>query len=143
MTALAAARRVLRYGSEAVPLLQNYPVKGTTKIWPGAIVCLNASGLAIPGATATSLIAVGIALELADNSAGADSAITVQVEQGVHDFTNSAAGDAIAQADVGKDCYIVDDQTVAKTDGSAARSRAGKVIRIEGGRVYVQMGIGL
>ena len=37
-------------------------------------------------------------------------------------FANSASGDLITAAEVGSDCYIVDDQTVAKTNGSSTRS---------------------
>jgi hypothetical protein len=46
-------------------------------------------------------------------------------------FQNSTAGDLIAQADVGTDCYIVDDQTVAKTSGTNTRSVAGKVQEVD------------
>ena len=50
--------------------------------------------------------------------------------------------DAIAQADVGKVCFIVDDQTVAKTNGGNTRSPAGIVdgmaCRFGGGNVWVR-----
>jgi hypothetical protein len=44
----------------------------------------------------------------------------------------------IVQADIGKACFILDDQTVAKTDGGATRSRAGIVEGIEGSGVWVR-----
>ncbi len=147
MTALAKPRTYRTYGSQTLPVSQNYPVKAGVKIYAGALVVLNA-GYAAPATTATGHIAVGIAFipptpGVVDNTAGADGALTVEIEQGVHDFTNSSAGDLIAQTDVGADCWIVDDQTVAKTNGGSTRSRAGKVIRLEGGRVWVQTGIGV
>lgn len=39
----------------------------------------------------------------------------------------NAAGDLIVQADVGMVCFILNDQTVAKTDGTGTWSRAGIV----------------
>ena len=53
-------------------------------------------------------------------------------------FANSAATDAITLADIGKDCFIVDDQTVAKTDGSGTRSRAGRVFDVDADGVWVE-----
>ena len=50
------------------------------------------------------------------------------------------AGDLIAQADVGADCYIVDDQTVAKTNGTNTRSVAGKIIAVDADGVWVKIG---
>ncbi len=46
---------------------------------------------------------------------------------GRHRFANSAAGDLITKADIGAACYIVDDQTVARTNGTNTRSPAGVV----------------
>ena len=39
--------------------------------------------------------------------------------------------------DIGKDCFIVDDQTVAKTNGANTRSRAGKVFDVDADGVWV------
>lgn len=46
----------------------------------------------------------------------------VVARRGVFRFGN-LSGDAVTQANVGVDCYIVDDQTVAKTDGADAQPR--------------------
>lgn len=154
MTALAAAITRKRYSESTIPEYQDYPVKAAVKIYDGAGLVLNA-GYAAPATATTGLISVGVAEiqpqqssdpglgGIIDNTAGSNGDYTVRIRQGVHDFANSAAGDAIAQVDAGKDCYWVDDATVAKTDNTGARSRAGKIIRLEGGRVYVQLGIGV
>ena len=92
---------------------------------------------AAAGATATTLKAVGVAERRADNSAGAAGAIRVRCRKGPHLFANSAAADAIALADVGADCFIVDDQTVAKTNGANTRSVAGKVFDVDADGVWV------
>ena len=44
----------------------------------------------------------------------------------------------MTQADLGKSCYIVDDQTVAKTSGGATRSLAGKVVGVDVDGVWVE-----
>lgn len=95
------------------------------KVWGGSIVTRNAAGYLTKGATATLCTGVGRAEATAGNSAGAAGALTVDYRQGIFLFANSAAGDLITIADIGKLCYNVDDQTVAKTDGTATRSRAG------------------
>jgi len=59
------------------------------------------------------------------------------VQPGIHRWENSAAGDAITKAEIGDRCYIVDDQTVAKTDGSSTRSPAGIVVAVDSLGVWV------
>ena len=113
------------------------PLAAGAKLFAGAIVMRNASGLATKGATATGAFGIGIALETVENT-GAAGAASVKTRQGTFHFANSGGGDAIAQADVGRVCFIVDDQTVAKTNGGGTRSPAGIVDGIEGGDVWVR-----
>ncbi len=117
-----------------------FPVAASTTIFQGGLVVL-AAGYAAPGSVATGLIAVGRAEHSA--TAVAAGSATVEVRRGVFRFGNSATTDLIAQADVGADCYIVDDQTVAKTNGTNTRSRAGKVVAVDADGVWVQVGLGL
>ena len=113
------------------------PMAANVNIFAGSIVMRNAAGYLATGATATGGIAVGRAEATVNNSAGVAGARVVEYRRGVFAFANSAAADQIAQADVGKLCYLVDDQTVAKTDGTGTRSRAGIVDGIEGNQVWV------
>lgn len=115
----------------------SFGVEAATKIFAGSIVCLNAAGNATKGITSTTLKTVGVAIEQADNSAGAAGALQVPVERGLFRFANSAAGDAIALANVGASCYIVDDQTVALTSGGSTRSIAGTVRDVDAQGVWV------
>lgn len=134
MTALSAPRNTpLRVGDAFA-----FAVAASTTIHQGSLVVLDA-GYAKPGRTATGLIAVG----RAESSATAVSAGDAQVEvrRGVVKFANSSAGDLIAQADVGADCFIVDDQTVAKTNGTNTRSRAGKIAAVDADGVWVHIGL--
>ena len=121
--------------------LHSFGVKGATKIWVGALVVLNA-GYAAGGTTAVGLIAVGRAEHYVDNSAGANGDLNIRVRAGIFQFNNSAAADLIALTDIGTDCYIVDDQTVAKTNGTNTRSRAGKIVGVDAQGVWVAVGPG-
>jgi hypothetical protein len=113
-----------------------YKVAAGVHIMAGALVVLEA-GYARPGKTGTGLVAVGRAEETVDNAAGAAGAARVRVERGTFLFANSAT-DPITQAEVGTDCFVVDDETVAKTDGAGTRSRAGIVREVEIGGVWVE-----
>ena len=109
--------------------------KASTKIYPGALVVINA-GYAAPGSAATGLIAAGVAdpdplLPVSDSTGLSDGDISCRVLQGVFAFDNSTSTDEIAQTEVGRNCYIVDDHTVAKTSGGSARSVAGVVVAID------------
>lgn len=114
------------------------PVAATTRIFGGSIVCLNAAGNAIPGATATGLIVDGVAEAQVDNRNGAAGALSVVSRRGVFQFANSASTDLITIAEIGDNCYIVDDQTVAKTNGSSTRSVAGKIEDVDANGVWVR-----
>lgn len=135
MAALTAPRNTPQMAGGVLAL----PVKAATTVHQGSLVVVDA-GYAAPGRTATGLVAAG----RAEHSATAVSAgdAVVEVRPGTFKFANSAAGDLIAQADVGADCYIVDDQTVAKTNGTNTRSRAGIVVAVDADGVWVQIGLG-
>jgi hypothetical protein len=108
------------------------------KVYAGALVALDANGSATPGATATGLRGLGCAGVQADNSGGAAGDISVEVRRGVFRFGNSSAADEITAAAIGADCYIVDDQTVALTDGTGTRSVAGAVFDVDTQGVWVK-----
>lgn len=114
-----------------------HPVKGATKIYAGALVCLDANGWAVPGATATTLKAVGRSNAQVDNSGG-DGDLIVPVKRGVFRFKNSGA-DPIDRTHIGGTAYVVDDETVAATNGVNTRSAAGKIIDLDVAGVWVEI----
>lgn len=138
MPALTADRATPRYNDK---MMHDYPMKASTKAYAGALAVLN-GGWAAPGTTATGLVAVGVFDKYADNSSGANGGITGRIKAGIFRFNNSASTDLIAMTEVGSDCYIVDDNTVAKTNGSSTRSVAGKVINVDAQGVWVAIGPG-
>lgn len=117
--------------------LREPPAAAAVKFYAGAIAMVNAAGNATPGATATSCRGIGRVARQVDNSGGSAGDVNVQVETGVFRYGNSASTDTIGRGDIGADCYIVDDQTVAKTNGSNTRSVAGKVFDVDALGVWV------
>lgn len=132
--ALAADRNTPMMDGELIAV----PVATNVKIYAGALVVANSGGYAAPGSVATTLTYLGRAEESVDNTGGANGAKTVQVRRRkAFKFKNHAA-DAVTQAELGKLCYVVDDETVAKTHGTNTRSAAGTVVGIETDGVWVQ-----
>lgn len=135
MAALTASRKTARRSGDNLSLKA-----AAAKIYyAGALAARDANGRATPGATATTLRGVGRVATTLDNSAGANDAADVSIERGIFRFDNSTAGDLITAADIGNDCYIVDDQTVAKTNGTSTRSVAGKVFDVDAVGVWVDL----
>ncbi len=134
MTATTSERNTRRRNADDF----SFPVGASKKILAGTIVMLGSGGFAEPGATATGKKCVGVAERTADNSGGADGAVDVAVKRGCFQFANSASTDEIKRADIGANAYIVDNQTVAKTDGSSARSVAGVIRDVDAQGVWVQ-----
>jgi hypothetical protein len=112
---------------------------GGVIIYNGALVVLDSSGWAKPGVTATGLIAAGVADQQVDNTDGGDGDLSVVVKRGVFRLLNSADADLITQAEIGDACYIVDDETVAKTSGENTRSIAGEIVDVDDDGVWVDI----
>lgn len=134
MTALSQDRNTPQSAGD----LREGAVAASQLIYAGAIVMRNASGYLVKASAATALIGAGRAEARADNSAGSAGDLTLRFRAGTYRFANSASGDLITIADIGKPCFAVDDQTVAKTDGSGARSIAGFVDQVDTLGVWVR-----
>lgn len=121
---------------------RNGPVAAGVHIREGALVVLDPTGYVRPARTAVGDISLGRAIFEVNNTAGLAGAIPEGVEAEC-DFAiltrNSGGPDAIAITDIGRDCYLVDDNTVALTNGGGTRSRAGKIWQVtaEGVWLYV------
>ena len=134
MSPLAADRNTEMKDHELTP----FPVKANVKIFAGAMIVL-AAGFAAPGSTAVGLVYLGRAEEFVDNTGGADGAKTVLVRRGKAFKWKNSGTDPIAQANVGTTCYIVDDETVSKTNaGGNTQSAAGKILAVGSDGVWVE-----
>jgi hypothetical protein len=134
MAALTAERNTPTMGASGFKA--SYPVAAATKIYKGSLVALDASGNLIPGAVATTLTSCGIALETADNSAGAAAAINCEVQEAVARFVNS---NSMTKAAIGNLVYYVDDQSV--TSVSTGASIAGVCVQVDSSGVWVRTGL--
>lgn len=114
------------------------PVKGGVQIFAGALVAIDQNGFAVPMTTAATLTGLGRAEEHVDNSAGGDGAARIRVGRLIYRFANSEGADEITRADIGADCFGVDDQSVAATDDDSARSVAGKVFDVDEAGVWIK-----
>lgn len=119
--------------------LVNDPVAAGAALYAGGIYCLDATGHAVPASESNTLKVRARVSVAVDNTGGSDGDMTVNGEKGVINANNSSGADEITIADIENDCYLVDDQTVARTDNGGARSRAGKVFKIEGSQVYFKI----
>jgi hypothetical protein len=134
MSALVTERKTPKLGQDVLasfPTNAGIGLAASTKIYAGAIVCVDAAGNAVPGSATLGLTAVGVAEKTIDNSSGLAGALTIVPRAGIFGFNNSSAGDAIAAFNVGQACYIVDDNTVALTSNSGARPRAGTIVSVD------------
>ena len=136
MAALTMARDTAEIAQGAKYL--SLPVKGSTTIYQGSLVALDAEGYAIPGKKAAGLTAAGRAEETVTNS-GADGAVSIRVSRGVFVFNNTGtAANKIGSKHLLGLCYIEDDQTV--TALATGASAAGLVVRVDDSGVAEEMG---
>lgn len=114
-----------------------FPVAAAAVCYAGGIAVLTSAGYVQPGSSTGGQVAIGIFDERADNASGSAGAINANIRTGTFRFGNSAGDEAISLADVGKQCFIVDDQTVAKT-AAGGRSIAGIVEFVDSQGVWVE-----
>lgn len=143
MAALSGPRNTPERDNIFVP--EEQQAKTGVIFYHGQMVAVDATGFLVPAITSTTLKRFARANlspeRKLDTTALASGAKSVRVEFGCFRWNNSTAGDLIAQADVGNTCFAVDDNTVAKTSGSATRSVAGTIMAVDTSGVWVQMNV--
>jgi hypothetical protein len=110
-------------------------VAASVTIYAGAMVALDTDGYYRPARASTTDRVVGFndGNKVANGTTAGAVKCKVQRDEGAW-FANSASADAITAADIGYDCYAVDDQTVARTDATGTRVRAGKIADVDATR---------
>jgi hypothetical protein len=116
-----------------------FSVAANVTCYQGGLAML-VNGYAQPGAAAVGAIGLGRFEYTVSNLGGAAGAVSVKVRAGVFKYaTLTTTADIILPAQIGQPCYIVDDQTVAATNGGTTRSVAGTVWQVDGdGGVWVR-----
>ena len=135
MAALSAPRSTPQ---KLEPITRSVPLLANAKVYQGGMVQIAASGFAVAAVATAANVTIGVAQATVDNAGGANGAASVEVRRGVYRFANSASGDLIARSEIGKTVYVIDDQTVAKTDNSAARPAAGICYDVDAQGVWVE-----
>lgn len=132
MPALAGPYETL----EREGLLVSYAVKANTRIWKGALVCVDSTGFLVPASDTAGLRFVGVAFESVDNTGGTNGAIRCRViKRG--SFVYNRTG-TYSQADVGTLVRAVSDNEVAKT--STNNIVVGTVVELlDGARVRIRI----
>lgn len=138
MTAQTKDTKHDQYGAgsdEIQPKRLSFPVAAATTLFGGSMCGLDANGRACASTafTASTKIQGQVMTQVVNTVAagfGAAGDLSVDVQPGVFYYVNSAGADAIAQANIGSLCYVVDDQTVALTPGAGTRPVAGIVMGI-------------
>ncbi|WP_337267066.1 hypothetical protein [Oryzifoliimicrobium ureilyticus] len=132
MTALSADRMTPQRQRN----VRSFPVKAAATIYAGGMAAIDATGNLVAASAVAALKVVGRNERRVTNS-GADGSIRADVKPGTFRWANSASTDLITAADIGNDCYVVDDQTVAKTSNSNARPVAGTIYDVDSQGVWV------
>lgn len=113
------------------------PIAASTEIFGGHIVAGNTAGFAVLATAVATQVTLGVSDGYADNSVGTAGDAVALVRRGKSWFFANLGGDAVTQADIGKECFVADSQTVAKTSNSDVRPVAGKVLGVESAGVWV------
>lgn len=111
--------------------------------YQGGRACLNtADGKCYPAASGVAtLVSIGFFKDNVDATSG-DKAVLVELDTEVDAawMRNDTLGSPAGSADVGSECYLLDDQTV--TMSSSGNSKAGRVLRVDSTKgVLVQAGM--
>ncbi len=101
-----------------------------SKAYKGGIACIDLSAVStskvVPGSSSPTLLKIGIFDETIDATAAAQYVnVDLEREITVEWYSNGAAGNAVAATDVGRDAYVIDDQTVGIA--GAGRCLAGRI----------------
>jgi len=120
-------------------VLISLAVAASTKIEAGKIVAVNASGYAVEGADTAGLVVMGVAQETADNSSGANAAISIVVMRNkAFKFDNGTT--AVTIAALGGTVVLEDDETVTTAAAATNDIVVGTCIGVESDGVWVYIG---
>lgn len=144
MTALATSFARAREGVHPVCALQGgFPLAASVRLYVGSLVAVNGAGHVVPAHADSTLFVIGVAEEEVDNSGGLAGALSISaIRRGAFLFANSGTTGAVTDADVGRACFAVDDNTVSRLSLDGARPPAGIVRRVDAsGLVSVEVGL--
>ena len=101
----------------------SYSREAAATIYAGALAAQNADGKAVPASDAAGLVVLGRA------ETGANAGFSVLIRKGAYLCNNGEGAEALTGADIGKECFVVDDNTVGKVGGTN-KVKAGIVLDV-------------
>ena len=101
----------------------SYSREAAATIYAGALAAQNADGKAVPASDAAGLVVLGRA------ETGANAGFGVVIRKGTYLYNNGEGAEALTAADIGKECFVVDDNTVGKIGGTN-KVKAGIVLDV-------------
>jgi len=113
-----------------------HPLAAAAVIFKGALCVLDGDDDLAPGTSAVGLRVVGIARRYVSNESGIAGAEVgeVRVDESPRLLNDSVT--PVTRADIGSDCYILDDETVS--GDNTGRSRAGTVVDVDANGVWIK-----
>lgn len=123
------------------PPSEVYDAAVSIQFYQGSIVAIQTTtGKLVKGTASTTLKVVGVAAKELNTTGLTGDDLCIAVDHGTFgDFTSAGGADLIEADDIKKLCYVVDDDTVALTDGGGTRSVAGTIHKVlSDGLVVVQ-----
>ncbi len=107
--------------------VQSYPVKASTRIYKGQLVCVD-SGYLLRASDSLGILFVGVAAEAVYNSGSSGDVFCKVYRKGIFRFSSFSA---IEQARLGEQCYCADDNQVYKYSGDAHLCLVGVMVELE------------
>lgn len=123
MAALTEERNTRELHVGAVKYNYEREVAASSTVYAGSLAAQNATGYAVPASAASGIVVLG----RAENTAAAGE--KVNIRRGAFLFDNGTDTELLTSADIGAECYVLDDQTVGKVGGTA-KIKAGKVLDV-------------
>lgn len=131
---------IVRYGTQDGHQPQSQPIESSVSLYIGQVAVTRAGYLIQPDTAVQSTdIVWGMLNGQIDSQETVSSPMSGGTTHGLHIagidtgsfyLTPGTSSDALIQSDVGATVYLIDGNTVGKTDGSATRPIAGKLASI-------------
>lgn len=145
MSALAAHRTDFENKGPIINTI-GYKAKAGKVFYNGAQVAVDATGYLVPAAATAGLRVAGCCdlgnKDHIDTTGTSDGDVQITVLSGVFPMHIGTSTDAVTQADLLNDVYVLDDNTISRLPG-AGRPISGQLIRIVGSLAWVGMGFSL
>lgn len=132
MSNATADIKIVEYGTPDGHQMFSQPVAGEETVYAGTVATTRSGYLVDPTTPAVATDKVwGLIHKQTTNPSTTDGAVMCDIETGTFYLACAGSSDALTQADIGAVVYLVDNQTIGKTNGSSSRPEAGTLVNID------------